>query len=138
MRNPATIGVGARILALGLAAFGASGSFGQEPGVFASPEEKLDYLLDTWRGHTLEELGRIWGPESETRSNRGNTVYVYTHVTRRRTGFSPLSGTITVSRGNVACEALFEVDAEGRILRVARRGGGKTCWNAFRRRETED
>jgi hypothetical protein len=33
---------------------------------------------------------------------------------------------------------LFEVDTEGTILHTAWRGGGKTRWNAFRRREAED
>ena len=48
-----------------------------KPGPFASSDEKLDYLLETWNGRSLETLGTVWGKETTSRPRGLNQTYVY-------------------------------------------------------------
>ena len=126
-----------RLLTGVAAALCVSAAQAQKPGPLATYDERLDYLLSSWVGHSLEALTDIWGAETEIGRRRDNELYIYEVTSRMRGGFSPFSGTVTVSRGGITCRATFEVDAEQKIVRATRRGGGKTCWDAFRRREPD-
>ncbi len=105
------------------------------PGPFASSDKKLDYLLDTWTGRSLETLGTVWGKETTSRPRGPNQTYVYERTSRTRADLSIFSGKVSVSTEDIVCTASFEVDGENTIVRITRQGGGKDCWNLFRRYE---
>ncbi len=113
----------------------ASAYAADKPGPFASSEKKLEYLLDTWTGHTLEQLREVWGREKDTSPRGDNLGYIYERVRSSRAGFSLLSGQISVSTDDVLCTATFEVDDVSTIVRVTRMGIGKDCWDLFKRYE---
>ncbi len=106
-----------------------------KPGPFASSNTKLDYLLDTWKGSNLDELGTVWGRETSNQPRGEYQAYRYERTSQTRAGFSILSGQVSVSTDDIVCSATFEVDGEGMIVRVSRQGGGKECWNLFKRYE---
>lgn len=104
-----------------------------EPGPLAPPDEKLDYLLSTWRGKSLEDLRRVWGKEAEIRPRGNNAVHLFERRIKVR---ASILGSVSIYNGpGIQCIALFEVNGDNEIVRVTRRGGGRDCWNAFRRNE---
>lgn len=106
--------------------------FADAPGPLAPADDKLDYMLSSWEGRTRDELQQVWGRELEVQRRGGNKVHVFERTVKVRA--SVFSG-ISIYNGGLKCMAYFEVDDEGVIVRTARRGGGKECWNAFRRNE---
>ena len=106
-----------------------------KPGLFASSDKKLEYLLESWNGRSLEALAAVWGKETTSRPRGPFTAYVYERTSRTRGGLSILTGEISVSTDDIVCTASFEVDDEDTIVRVTRQGGGKDCWNLFKRYE---
>jgi len=114
------------------------GHAADKPGAFASSETKLDYLLGTWVGKSLENLTSVWGRASSNRPLGSNQVYVFERTSRSRAGFSILSGQVSVSTDDIVCSASFEVDAQEEIIRVSRQGGGRDCWNQFKYFELPD
>ena len=106
-----------------------------KPGPFASSDKKLDYLLETWNGRSLETLGAVWGKETASRPRGPNQTYVYERTSRTRADLSIFSGKVSVSTEDITCTASFEVDNANTIVRVTRQGGGKECWNLFKRYE---
>ena len=105
-----------------------------KPGPFASSDKKLDYLLQTWGGRSLEALSAVWGKETSTRLRGDNQTYVYERISRSRANVS-IFGQASVSTDDIVCTASFEVDSENTIIRVTRLGGGKNCWDLFKRYE---
>ena len=120
--------LGAAMLAMNLAAAQ------DKPGPFASSDTKLDYLIASWARQNFETLGRVWGRETSTLTRGENQVYLYERTSRARAGIS-IFGQATVSTSDIVCTASFEVDNEGAIVRATRRGGGRECWNLFKRYE---
>jgi hypothetical protein len=104
----------------------------QEPGPMAAPNEKLDYLLSSWRGKSLEDLRGVWGREEEIQLRRGNRVFVFERRVKVRAG---LFGVSVYANGGLRCVAQFEVNDADEIVRTSRQGGGQECWNALRRYE---
>lgn len=102
-----------------------------EPGALASPTDKLNYMLSTWKGKTLEQLQDVWGGEEMVERRGGNRVYVFERRVKLRAGV--LGVTVFGEQGGLRCVAKFEVDAEDKIVRVTRQGGGQDCWNALRK-----
>ena len=102
-----------------------------KPGPFASSDKKLDYLLQTWGGRSLEALGAVWGRETSTRLRGDNQTYVYERISRARASVS-IFGQASVSTDDIVCTASFEVDGDDTIVRVTRQGGGRECWNLFK------
>ena len=49
----------------------------QQPGAFATSDEKLDYLLSTWRGQPVAHLRKVFGHEDKTEMRGTNPVFVY-------------------------------------------------------------
>ncbi len=122
-----------RVLMLLAAAASGPATLADEPGPLASPDTKLDYLLSSWRGRSLEELRQVWGKEAEIRPRGDNSVHVFERRIKVR---ASILGSISVyNGGGLACIAQFEVDPDEKIVRATRRGGGRECWNAFRRNE---
>jgi hypothetical protein len=107
------------------------GAFADEPGALASPTEKLDYLLSTWKGKSLEQLHDTWGHEESVERRGTHQVFVFERRVKVRLGL----GSITVhgEQGGLRCVAKFEVDDEISIVRATRLGGGQDCWNLFRK-----
>jgi len=106
-----------------------------KPGPFASSDKKLDYLLQTWGGRSLEALGAIWGKETSTRLRGDNQIYVYERTSSSRASVSIFGGQVSASTDDIVCTTSFEVDSENTIIRVTRQGGGKNCWDLFKRYE---
>lgn len=101
----------------------------QEPGPLATPTERLDHLLSTWRGQTVAHLREVWGREDETEIRGTNPVLVY----EKRVKVSGGLGGITMRPGDgLRCVVRFLISETEEVLRVARQGGGAECWNAWR------
>jgi hypothetical protein len=119
-------------LAVAVSIVGSAQVAAQEPGPLASPTEKLDYLLSTWRGQTVERLREVWGREDEKQMRGTQPVLVY----EKRVKVSAGLGGITVRpNGGLRCVVRFLIGESEEILRVARQGGGAECWNAWRQYE---
>jgi hypothetical protein len=119
---------------LGLSAliyFGLLG--GLSAGPLASAQEKLDHLIGSWKGNSLDRLHAVWGREQSVDLQRGNRVFVFErHVKVRAAGFG-----VAVFGGNgLQCVGRFEVDDKNQIVRSWWQGGGvQECWGALRKYE---
>jgi hypothetical protein len=124
-----------RRFGLGVVVLGMSFSVGAEkPDRLASTEEKLTYLLSSWRGKSLDDVHKVWGREKDVEQRNGNRVLVYEHRVKVRVnpfGFSVAPG----AAGAVQCAVRFEIDADDKVIRAARRGGAPECWDAYKRNE---
>ncbi len=98
--------------------------------VFDSPTQKLDDLLRSWRGHTLERLHEVWGREHSVEEHRGYKVYVYERRIKVRAGLFAVS---VYPKGGLRCVVRFQVDDQDEIVRTSRQGGGQECWSQFRK-----
>jgi hypothetical protein len=120
-------------LALTVCSFGfCSPLAAQEPGPLASPTEKLDYLLSTWRGQTVARVREVWGREDSTEMRGTQPVLVYEKRVKVTAG---LGGITMRPNGGLRCVVRFLISGNEEVLRVARQGGGAECWNAWRERE---
>ena len=105
---------------------GAGALAAQAPGPLATPTERLDYLLSTWRDR------EVWGREAETEMRGANPVLVY----EKRIKIRPTLGGIAIRpNGGARCVVRFLISDTEEVVRVARQGGGADCWNAWRRNE---
>jgi hypothetical protein len=113
--------------------FGLGGALAaQEPGPLATPTERLDYLLSTWRGQTVARVREVWGREDETEMRGADLVLVY----EKRVRVRPALGAITIHpNGGLRCIVRFLIGETEEVLRVARQGGGAECWGAWRQFE---
>lgn len=107
-----------------------TGGFSAAHGGPESPTDKLDDLLGRWRGQTLEHLHAVWGREEAIELRAGNSVYVFERRIKVRA--SPFAISV-YPNGGLRCVARFEVDGNHQIVRTTRLGGGRDCWNAFRK-----
>jgi hypothetical protein len=105
----------------------------QAPSPLASPTERLDHLLSTWRGEPVARVREVWGRETATELRGTSPVLVY----EKRIKVRPTLGGIVVhSNGGLRCVVRFLIsDSEEVVQRVARQGGGSECWNAWRKNE---
>jgi len=124
-----TLGLALATVLVATAAFAAD-----EPGPFASPDEKLDYLLASWRGETLEALQKAWGRETELGQRGRNRVFVFERRVKVRA--SPFGVSVFAGDG-MRCVARFEVNDDDKVVRASRQGGGQECWNALKRYERD-
>ena len=104
----------------------------QEPGQLATPTDRLDHLLSTWRGQPAAHLREVWGREQESQMRGENLVLVYEKRVKVRAG---LGGVTIHPNGGLRCVVRFEIDEADKVARVARQGGGQECWNQWRRYE---
>jgi hypothetical protein len=103
-----------------------------EPGPFATPTDKLDYLLRSWRGHKVEELQTVWGKHSAIEPHGDHKIYVFERRVKVSAG---VFGVAVHPNGGLRCVARFDVNAAGEIVRTSRQGGGSDCWSQFRKYE---
>ena len=115
-------------------AFGAAHAQATDkPGAFASADTKLDYLLESWKGRSVDELKGVWGGEFFGEPRASNQVYVYERTTSgARAGVSVFGGQVSTSNAAITCTASFEADSTGTIVQVTRQRGGRPCWNLFK------
>jgi hypothetical protein len=104
----------------------------QEPGPLATPTEKLDYLLSTWRGQSVTRLREVFGREDETEMRGSNPVLVYEKRVKVR---AALGGFTMHPNGGLRCVVRFLIGEDEQVLRYARQGGGDECWDAWRKYE---
>ena len=122
---------------LGLATIGivlaASPLAAQEPGALATPTQRLDYLLASWRGETVAHVREVFGREDATEMRGANLVLVYEkRVKVRAAGI----GAVTIHpNGGLRCVVRFEINDAEKVVRVGRQGGGQECCNEWRRYE---
>jgi hypothetical protein len=104
----------------------------QKPGPLATPTEKLDYLLATWRGQPVVHVREVWGREDDTEMRGANPVLVYEKRVKVR---ATLGGIALYPNGGLRCAVRFLIGDTEEVLRVARQGGGAECWNLWREYE---
>jgi hypothetical protein len=104
----------------------------QEPGPLATPTEKLDHLLSTWRGQTVTRVREVWGRENETDMRGTSPVLIYEKRVKVTAG---LGGITMRPNGGLRCVVRFLISETEEVLRVARQGGGAECWNVWRQFE---
>jgi hypothetical protein len=102
----------------------------EEPGPFATPTDKLDHLLRSWRGRNLEELTSVWGKQSAIETRGDRKIYVFERRVKVRAG---VFGVSVYPNGGLRCVARFEANPAGEIVRTSRQGGGADCWSQFRK-----
>ena len=104
----------------------------QEPDPLATPTEKLDHLLSTWRGQTVARVREVWGREDETDMRGTSPVLIYEKRVKVTAG---LGGITLRPNGGLRCVVRFLIGETEEVLRVARQGGGAECWNVWRQFE---
>lgn len=110
----------------------AIGVSAQEPGPLATPTERLDYLLSTWRGQPVARVRAVFGREDATEMRGTSPVLVY----EKRVKVRPTLGGITMHpNGGLLCIVRFLISDTEEVSRVARQGGGDECWNVWREYE---
>ncbi len=120
------------LLTASLAVGSAHAQATDKPGAFASADTKLDYLLESWKGRSVDQLKAVWGGSlGEPRGS--NQVYVYERATSgARTGVSAFGGLSSSRTATITCTVSFEADSTGTIVQVTRQRGGRPCWNLFK------
>lgn len=111
----------------------ASSLVAQEPGALATPTQRLDHLLSTWRGEAVAHVREVFGREDATEMRGSNPVLVYEkRVKMRAAGI----GAVTIHpNGGLRCVVRFEINGAEEVARVGRQGGGQECWEQWRRFE---
>jgi hypothetical protein len=104
----------------------------QKPGPLATPTERIDYLLSTWRGQSVARVREVWGREDETEMRGANPVLVYEKRVKVR---ATLGGIAVHPNGGARCVVRFLISDADEVQRVARQGGGSECWNVWRANE---
>jgi hypothetical protein len=119
--------------ALALCAMGFGAALeGEEPGPLATPTEKLDHLLSTWRGQPVTHLREVFGREDSTEMRGSNPVLVYEKRVKVR---AAIGGFTMHPNGGLRCVVRFLIGEDEQVLRYARQGGGEECWQAWRKFE---
>jgi hypothetical protein len=105
----------------------------QAPGPLATPTDRLDYLLSTWKGQSVAHVREVFGREKEKTLRGTNVVLVYEKRVKVRPGF----GSVIVNPldGGLRCVVRFEIDDKEKVVRTAHQGGGQVCWDQWRRYE---
>jgi hypothetical protein len=96
----------------------------------ATTREKLDHLIESWRGQPEQTLKEVWG--RETSLTQGETTRTYMYERRKRGGNLGVGG-VTVLGGNSAvCTAYFQIGLEDIVTRATWRGpDARACWDLF-------
>ena len=115
-------------LAFGMGCCFAAAASAQQPGALATPSEKLDYLLSTWRGQPVARVREVFGREDSTEMRGTNPVLVY----EKRVKLRAAPGGFTMHpNGGSLCVVRFLISDTEEVSRVARQGGDE-CWDAWR------
>lgn len=103
----------------------------QEP-VPTTDREKLDQLMESWRGQPEQTLKDIWGREESL--TEGQTTKTYMYERRKKRGPSVGFGGVTVlGNETTVCTAYFQIGLEDIVTRTTWRGpDAGTCWDLFR------
>jgi hypothetical protein len=105
----------------------------QAPGPLATPTDRLDYLLSTWKGQPVARVREVFGREDEIEMRGTNPVLVYEKRVKVRP--AGLGGFTVRPGGGLVCAVRFLIGDDEKVARVARQGGGQECWNEWRRYE---
>ena len=93
--------------------------------------EKLDYLIQSWRGQPEQALKEVWGREQSLTEGESTKTYMFE---RRKRGPSVGFGGVTVlNSGNTVCSAYFQIGLDDIVTRATWRGPDSgLCWDLFR------
>jgi len=102
----------------------------QEPGP-ATTREKLDALIESWRGQPEQTLKEVWGRETSLTEGETTKTYMFE---RKRGGLSAGFGGVTIpNSGSTVCTAYFQIGLENIVTRTTWRGpDARACWDLFR------
>lgn len=94
--------------------------------------ERLDELIESWRGQPEETLKEVWGRETTLTEGSTTKTYMYEHSKGRRAsgGF----GGVTIPTNEpTKCTAYFQIGLENIVTRSTWRGPDvSVCWDLFR------
>jgi hypothetical protein len=103
----------------------------QEPEALATEKEKLDYLIQSWRGQSEESLKTVWGREESLTEQAGVKTYMFQRS--KRGPALGLGGVQVLGRGQVVCSAYFQIGLENIVTRATWRGpSAGDCWDLLR------
>ena len=93
--------------------------------------EKLDRLIESWRGQPEETLKEVWGRETSLTEGASTKTYMYER--RKKRGPSVGFGGVTVlNEENPVCSAYFQIGLENIVTRTTWRGpDARLCWDLF-------
>jgi hypothetical protein len=97
----------------------------------ATTREKLDHLIESWRGQPEKTLKEVWG--RETSLTEGETTRTYMFERRKRGPNVGFGGVTVLNSGNTVCTAYFQIGLEDIVTRATWRGpDASVCWDLFR------
>jgi hypothetical protein len=94
--------------------------------------ERLDELIQSWRGQPEQTLKEVWG--RETTLTEGSTTKTYMYERGKKRGPSVGFGGVTVPTNDPpTCTAYFQIGLENIVTRSTWRGPDvSACWDLFR------
>ena len=103
----------------------------QEPAP-KTTRERLDQLIESWRGQPEQTLKEVWGRETTLTEGSTTKTYMYERGKKRRpsVGF----GGVTIPTNEpIVCTAYFQIGLENIVTRTTWRGpDAGVCWDLFR------
>jgi hypothetical protein len=94
--------------------------------------ERLDQLIESWRGQPEQTLKEVWG--RETTLTEGSTTKTYKYERGKKRGPSVGFGGVTIPTNEpTVCSAFFQIGLENIVTRSTWRGSdASVCWDLFR------
>jgi hypothetical protein len=94
--------------------------------------ERLDELIESWRGQPEQTLKEVWG--RETTLTEGSTTKTYMYERGKKRGPSVGFGGVTIPTNEpTVCTAYFQIGLENIVTRATWRGpDAGVCWDLFR------
>jgi hypothetical protein len=94
--------------------------------------ERLDELIESWRGQPEQTLKEIWGRETTLTEGSSTKTYMYERSKRRGPGGS-FGGVAIPTNAPTICTAYFQIGLENIVTRSTWRGADvSACWDLFR------
>lgn len=94
--------------------------------------ERLDELIESWRGQPEQTLKEVWG--RETTLTEGTSTKTYQYELGKKRGPSVGFGGVTIPTNEpTTCTAYFQIGLENIVTRSTWRGPDvSVCWDLFR------
>jgi hypothetical protein len=103
----------------------------QEPAV-KTTRERLDALIESWRGQPEQTLKEVWGRETTLTEGSTTKTYMYERSKGRGVGGS-FGGVAIPTNAPTICSAYFQIGLENIVTRSTWRGPDvSVCWDLFR------
>jgi hypothetical protein len=94
--------------------------------------ERLDQLIESWRGQPEEALKEVWGRETTLTEGSATKTYMYERGKKRGPGVG-FGGVTIPTNEPTTCTAYFQIGLENIVTRSTWRGPNvSACWDLFR------